>query len=113
MGKTYGIKWTKDAASDFEEILSYIKYRTGKTSAKIQYDRVIINVEKLKVFPDQGKISEDLRSIGIVSIHEIVETPWRIFYKIEDDTVYILSILDGRRNIEEILYKKVIEGKLQ
>jgi toxin ParE1/3/4 len=65
------------------------------------------------VFPTQGKISEDLRSIGIVSIHEIIETPWRIFYKIEYDTVFILSILDGRRNIEEILYKKVIEGTLQ
>jgi hypothetical protein len=29
-------------------------------------------------------------------------------YKIENDIVYIMAVIDGRRNIEDILLKKII-----
>jgi hypothetical protein len=33
---------------------------------------------------------------------------WRIIYKIENDIVYIMVVIDGRRNIEDILSKKIL-----
>jgi toxin ParE1/3/4 len=39
-------------------------------------------------------------------------SPWIIFYKIGDKKIEIISIIDGRRNLEEILYKKMMDGKI-
>jgi toxin ParE1/3/4 len=112
MGNNYNILWSKDAADDFFEIISYIKYNSSMTQAVKIYDKIIKSIDILSTLPNSGKIVDELTTIGINEIHEIVERPWRIFYRIEGNTVYILSILDGRRNIEEILYKKVIDGKI-
>jgi hypothetical protein len=29
-------------------------------------------------------------------------------YKIENDIVYIIAVIDGRRNVEDIILKKII-----
>jgi len=33
---------------------------------------------------------------------------WRIIYKIENNDVYILMVIDGRRNVSDIVMKKLI-----
>jgi hypothetical protein len=40
--------------------------------------------------------------------------PWKVYYKISENNkkVYILFVLDGRRNLEEILISKVIDNKI-
>jgi len=35
-----------------------------------------------------------------------------ILYKVESDIMEIISIIDQRRNLEEILYKKILDGKI-
>jgi toxin ParE1/3/4 len=32
---------------------------------------------------------------------------------VEKNTMEIISIIDGRRNLEEILYKKIMDGKIK
>jgi toxin ParE1/3/4 len=53
-----------------------------------------------------------LREFGITGVHQINIHPWILYYKAENDIMKILSIIDGRRNIEEILYKKIMDGKI-
>jgi toxin ParE1/3/4 len=38
---------------------------------------------------------------------------FRFSNKIEGQNINIISIIDGRRNLEEILYKKIIDGKIK
>jgi len=42
---------------------------------------------------------------------EIVTAPWRIIYRISDKNVYVLSVLDARRNVEDILLKRLAYNK--
>ena len=54
------------------------------------------------------------------SIWELIVPPWRILYRIAVKQVYVLSVLDSRQNIEDILLtdssvqkyesSKVLEG---
>jgi len=39
---------------------------------------------------------------------EIIVEYWRIIFKIENNYVYIMLVIDGRRNLEELLLKKMI-----
>jgi len=106
------IVWSQDASDDLIEIITYIRDKSGKKIATEIYQRIINHVEKIEILPKGGRIVPELISIGVLDIREIIETPWRIFYRILTDEIQIISVIDGRRNIEEILYKKVIDGKM-
>ena len=54
-----------------------------------------------------GVVPELLKE-GITIYREVVVEPWRIVYKIEHDTVYIMVIFDSRQNIEELLLQKLL-----
>lgn len=106
------ILWSADAEDSFNDILEYIIQTTGRESAENIYQRVVTAVERLAAAPLTGKIVLDLKDIGIDDIREIREGPWRIFYRVKDDGVFILTVIDGRRNIQELLINKVINLKI-
>mgnify|MGYP000849914591 FL=1 len=106
------IVWSQDASDDLIDIVTYIKEKSGKNIATEIYQRIITHVEKIDIFPEGGRVVPELISIGVLDIREIIENPWRVFYRITSTEVQIISVIDGRRNIEEILYKKVIDGKM-
>jgi hypothetical protein len=60
------------------------------------------------------KRTQELMDIGIFDVYELVIKPWKVYYKISSNNkkVYILFVLDGRRNLEEILMLKVIDSKI-
>ena len=106
------IIWSQYASDDLVEIITYIKERSGKQIANEIYLRIINHVEKIVIFPESGRLIPELLALGIIDIREIIETPWRIFYRVETSEVQIISIIDGRRNVEELLFKKVIDEKI-
>jgi toxin ParE1/3/4 len=107
-----GIIWSHDAADDLIEIIEYIKDKSGKTIASEIFTRIINHVESLDSFPESGRVIPELMSIGIQDLRELIESPWRIFYRVTSNEIQMISVVDGRRNVEEILYKKVIDGKI-
>jgi toxin ParE1/3/4 len=63
--------------------------------------------------PGIGKQAQILKDIGINDYRQIVQDHWIIYYKVEGESIHIISVIDGRRNLEEILYKKIIDGKIK
>jgi len=106
------IIWSQDASDDLIEIIEYIKEKSGKDIAYEIYSRIISHVEKIDTFPESGRVIPELMTIGIRDLRELIQNPWRIFYRVTLDEIQIISVIDGRRNVEEILYKKVIDGKI-
>ena len=109
----YEIIWSKDAGDELVEIISFIKNSTGKMTAEKIYAKIIKEVDKISENPEGRRIAPLLRELGINYIHQINISPWIVFYKAENKKMKIISIIDGRRNLEEILYKKMIDGKIQ
>ena len=60
------------------------------------------------------KIAESLpdpnttRMKGSNSFHKVRSGDYRIIYEIDNNQVYIHSVLDGRRNIQEILSERLL-----
>ena len=96
------------------EILEYYRDRAGENIANSIYDKIIRELELLELEEIKTKQTQELKDIGIFGVYELVIKPWKVYYKIssENKTIYILFILDGRRNLEEILISKVIDNKL-
>ena len=39
---------------------------------------------------------------------ELIEPPWRIVYRIESESVLVLGVLDGRRDLKSLLLERLV-----
>ena len=62
----------------------------------------------LAELPNRGHIPPELDRIGVVEYREIHFKPYRIIYQVIESKVYIHCILDGRRELHELLEKRII-----
>ena len=107
MDKEYDIKWASPARDDLNEIIDYIAKTNRIYSVKV-LDKIEENVEKLKTFPTLYRIVPELEKYGHYIYREIIVDYWRVIYKIENNLVYIMLVIDGRRNIEDIILKIIL-----
>lgn len=100
---------TRDAASDLKEIYDYIREHDSSRKA----DHVLKQVQKsfsaLSEFPNRGSYPHELSRLGIKEYREVVFKPYRIIYRIMDKNVYILLIADGRRDMQSLLERRLLE----
>ena len=104
----YTVKWTDIAKKDLTGIIEYIA-EDNKTNAKNILKKIRKKADDLKTFPHRGKIPPEFKYHNMEHYREIIYDPWRIFYIIENDSVYIISVIDGRRNVEDILLHRFME----
>ena len=108
------IEWTPDGVDSLNEILEYYKDRAGGNTADSIYDKIIKEIELLKMEKIKTRKTRELTDIGIYDVYELTVKPWKVYYKIRNDdkVICILFVLDSRRNLEEILMSKVIDSKI-
>jgi len=97
--------FSRYAELDLIEILDYYQDMNPTYTKKI-LDRIEKRVEDLKEFPERGRVVPELEKQNIMNYRELIEEYYRIIYSIDSKTVIIHSILDGRRNLEELLVRK-------
>lgn len=96
------------AKQDLKEIFIYVAVNDSFDSA----DKLLAALEKtcykLEEFPERGHIPPELRPTGIKRYIEIHYKPYRIIYEISNNIIYIHTVLDGRRNMQEILSDRLL-----
>jgi len=107
MGKKYFVKWTAPAKEDIDEIIDYISKTNINYAVRI-LSGIEKNVKKSGMFPERHRIVPEFEKYGYLIYREIIVEYWRIIYKIENNYVYIMLVIDGRRNLEDLLLKRMI-----
>ena len=111
MNKIYKVIWTSNAKEDLLNIVAYIK-EDSPAIAKEVYRKIKEKANSSNFFPLKGRVVPELQKEGITIYRELINSPWRIIYKVDSDTVYIMAIFDSRQNIEELLLQKLIRREL-
>jgi toxin ParE1/3/4 len=106
--KKYKVLIDPQAKQDLKEIFIYIATNDSIYSANSLLDSLEETCYKLEEFPERGHIPPELKLTGIKKYLEIHFKPYRIIYEIDNNLVYIHSVLDGRRNIQEILSERLL-----
>jgi addiction module RelE/StbE family toxin len=107
MPKKYFVQWTEPAREDIDEIIDYISLTNPTYAVKI-LDKIEEHVKQLDMLPGRYRIVPELERYGYLMYREIIVDYWRIIYKIEDKFVYIMLVIDGRRNLEDLILKKIV-----
>lgn len=90
------IEWTNLAENRVYDIASYIAL-DSITEAEKWVNNIFDYVKRLENFPESGRYVPEL--ISRKDIRELVFKNYRIIYRIEKSTVYILTV----RNYKQIL----------
>jgi len=94
----YSIKYSEDAKQDLIEIKRYIKYNLKEpNTAEKNVSKIKETIKKLKDSADIYKIIDD-DFIKKLEIRKIMIDNYIIFYRIKDETVEIVRIMNQRRN---------------
>lgn len=90
------IKWTNLATDRVYDIASYIALDSAVEAEK-WIDNIFDYVQRLKTFPESGRYVPEL--VNRTNKRELVFKNYRIIYRIEKLTIYILTV----RNYKQIL----------
>ncbi len=107
--KDYKVYWTKNAIYDLEDIIEYIKLDSIKLAKDIFYE-IKEECQKLCFSPERKRIVPELQQLGIGKYRELIYKRWRVVFKIQEDKVFILLVVDSSRNLEDILYQRLLKG---
>ena len=106
--RKYKVLIDPQAKQDLKEIFIYVATNDSISSANKLLGSLEKTCYKLEEFPERGHIPQELRLTGIKRYLEILYKPYRIIYEIENNQIYIHCVLDGRRNIQEILSERLL-----
>ena len=107
MHQSYDVVWAEIAEEDLRAIIKYI-HSDHPLAAKDSLEKIKTKVSNLDSLPQRGRIVPELLQQGILQYRELLVLPWRIIYRISDSNVYVLSVIDSRQNVEDILLHRLV-----
>jgi plasmid stabilization system protein ParE len=108
MNKKYHVEWAAIAERDLKQLIDYIA-TASPANALQTIKKIKQKTSSLYTLPERGRIVPELQDQGIQIYRELIVAPWQIIYRITDSTVYVLSVIDARRNVEDILLDRLIK----
>jgi plasmid stabilization system protein ParE len=110
MKKIYDVRWSDTSEKDLISIIEYIAIDSPSIAFE-KFKEIKECASNLYAYPDRGRIVPELQEQGIMQYRELIISSWRVIYRISKKSVYVLSVLDSRQNVEDILLNRFINSK--
>lgn len=101
---------TDDAAADLDGIGGYIARHDSPARALHVLDRIGKAIAGLADTPERGAVPAELAALGIRTYREVFFKPYRIVYRALPDSVVVFLIADGRRDMQALLQRRLLEA---
>ena len=93
-----GAIWSSDARVDLSEIWDYYVAIAGRHTADRMVRRIFAVCNLLEAHPFAGRARDEVWP----ALRSMAASPYVVFYRVNDDVVEIVRVLDGRRDLDEI-----------
>lgn len=107
MRKKYKVKWAVPAQLDLIEIAEFIADDRPSIARKI-VRKIRERIARLEMAPERGRVVPELARQGITQYGEMIISPWRVLCQIGEKVVYVVLVVDGRRNLEDVLFNRIM-----
>jgi toxin ParE1/3/4 len=104
----FSVYLVEDAEKDLLDIYRYVAQYDSVGHADSLIGKLEKTILRLEAMPHRGHVPPELERIGVFDYREIFYKPYRIIYQVIKSTVYIYSILDGRRDLQDLLQQRVL-----
>jgi toxin ParE1/3/4 len=104
----YEVLLTEGAEGDLEELFEYITEHDSLAAANRVLDRIEKSMDGLSSFPERGSFPKELLALGIKDFRQVFFKPYRLIYRTVDARVYVYLIVDGRRDMQALLSRRLL-----
>jgi toxin ParE1/3/4 len=105
------IRWTRTATYDLLSIIDHVAGRDGTAAAERLALRITGEVSSLATMPLRCRVVPELAVEGIDGYRELIVGPYRVMFAVRDSAVIILTVLDGRRDLAELLVARALRTR--
>jgi toxin ParE1/3/4 len=96
------------AEQDLESIHDYIAEFDSLANADHVLDQLMAVVDSLERYPERGVYPKELASLGIKEFRQTSFKPYRVIYRVVGHQVIIYLIVDGRRDMQSVLARRLL-----
>ncbi len=107
--RRFRVVWAEAAARDLPEIVAFVA-EDSATNAERLVRALRAKAASLEAVPKRGRVVPELARFGMRSWRELVVRPYRILYRLSGDTVTVLAVFDGRRDLEDVLLERLLRS---
>lgn len=104
----FDVLLTGHAERDLEELYDYIAAHDTPGNAARVLDRIENALQSLTTFPERGSHPKELLALGIRDYRQTFFKPYRLIYRIAERRVYVYLIVDGRRDMQALLVRRLL-----
>ncbi len=108
--KHFTVYLTNEAERDLRELYDYIALNDAPEKADYVLKKIEGAFSGLSETPGRGAYPKELLELGIREYREVFFKPYRIIYRVIGNRVYVLLIADGRRDLEKLLQRRLLEA---
>ena len=101
---------THGAMRDLEELYEYLSHHDAPGKAAHVLKRIEKTFASLCESPERGSYPKELLALGIRNYREVFFKPYRIIYQVSGKAVHVLLIVDGRRDMQSLLQRRLLEA---
>src|SRR6266702_3498049 len=106
----FAVLLTDDAARDLDEIYNYIALHDAPQKADSVLEQIEKAFSRLSESTERGAYPKELLPLGIREYREVFFKPYSIIYRVMDKKVYVLLVVDGRRDMQLLLLRRLLGG---
>jgi len=106
----YEVFLVTEAEEDLFDIYRFVAANDSPAKDDMLFAKLQENVNSLTHQPTRGHAPPELARIDVKDFLEIHYKPYRILYQIIDMDVYVHCVLDGRRNLQDLLQRRLLRS---
>ncbi len=107
---SYQVLLTDDAVYDLEDIYDYIESHDSPEKVDYVLDKIEETFSSLSDNPERGAYPNELLAVGLREYREVYFKPYRIIYRVIAPHVYVMVIIDGRRDMQSLLQRRLLQA---
>lgn len=111
MSDRFSVHWAQTAVDDLLSILNYVGHRDGAEAAQRLYGQMTREVASLGTMPFRCRVVPELEAEGIDGYRELLVGPYRLMFAVRGGQVVLLTALDGRRDLGELLIERALRKR--
>jgi len=102
----YKVNLTQAALNDLYAINEYYLAQVSDDVASGILHSIQSSIQKLADLPERGSIPKELLITGMMRYRQIMSSDYRIIYRVEGNKVYVVMVIDGRRDVASALMRR-------
>ena len=98
----------KSAEQDIKALKHYVARQFGSETWQSSLKTLKESIQNLQTYPYAGKVPDELHALNPGQYRQIISGMNRIIYEIRQETIYIHLVCDNRRDMQDLLNRRIM-----